>query len=135
MAANEDITGTTGPGPPLGAFSFRPPSSARRGPPAIIFGAMHGDEPSSALQAQRLIEELLDRREAFVVYESPHRILKLLADLTDLLPECTVLIGREMTKLHEDYRLDSARGHFDRLQESPKILGEFTLLVSPDKMA
>ncbi len=36
----------------------------------MVFGAIHGDEPASALQAQRLIEELADRppgRETWII--------------------------------------------------------------------
>ena len=62
--------GTTVLGRPIEATVYRPPSYARPRPPAVIFGAIHGDEPSSALQAQRLIEELMDRppgRETWII--------------------------------------------------------------------
>jgi protein MpaA len=70
MAGTDEIVGTTVLGRPIEAICFRPPSYAKARPPAIVFGAMHGDEPASALQAQRLIEELLDRppgRETWII--------------------------------------------------------------------
>jgi protein MpaA len=66
----EEVVGTTVLGRPIEAIRFAPPSYAKPRPPAIVFGAMHGDEPATALQAQRLIEELLDRppgRETWVI--------------------------------------------------------------------
>lgn len=66
----EEVVGTTVLGRPIEAIRFAPPSYARPRPPAIVFGAMHGDEPATALQAQRLIEELLDRppgRETWII--------------------------------------------------------------------
>lgn len=69
MAADETV-GTSVLGRPIDAIVFRPPSYARPRPPAILFGALHGDEPATALQAQRLIEELLDRppgRETWII--------------------------------------------------------------------
>jgi 16S rRNA (cytidine1402-2'-O)-methyltransferase len=49
------------------------------------------------------LKELLERGEAFVVYESPFRILKLLANLADLDSERQLCLGREMTKIHEEF--------------------------------
>jgi murein peptide amidase A len=66
----EAVIGTTVLGRPIEAIAFSPPTYARPRPPAIIFGALHGDEPVTALQAQRLIEELLDRppgRETWII--------------------------------------------------------------------
>jgi len=66
----EAVIGTTVLGRPIEAIAFQPPSYARPRPPAIIFGAMHGDEPVTALQAHRLIEELIERppgRETWIV--------------------------------------------------------------------
>jgi 16S rRNA (cytidine1402-2'-O)-methyltransferase len=90
--------------------------------------------PKAGKRRKRL-HELLSREEAFVLYESPYRILKLLADLADLSPDRAILIGREMTKIYEEYRVDSAAGHIANLEQRSKIVGEFTVLVSGDKMA
>lgn len=84
---------------------------------------------------RRRLQELLDREEAFVVYESPHRIVKLLTDLSDLSPIRSVVIGREMTKIHEEYRVDTAAGHLAYWSAQRKIVGEFTVLVLGKKMA
>jgi protein MpaA len=66
-----DVTiGTTVLGRPIEGVVCSPPSYARPRPPAVIFGAIHGDEPSSALCATRLLEELVERppgRETLIV--------------------------------------------------------------------
>ncbi len=66
----EVTIGTTVLGRPIEATVCSPPSYARPRPPAVVFGAIHGDEPASALMAQRLIEELVDRppgRETWII--------------------------------------------------------------------
>jgi len=66
----EHSIGTTVLGRPIDAVICTPPSYARPRPPAVIFGAIHGDEPASALLATRLIEELVDRppgRETWII--------------------------------------------------------------------
>lgn len=70
VSRREEIVGTTVLGRPIEAICFAPPSYARTRPPAIVFGALHGDEPATALQAQRLIEELVERppgRETWII--------------------------------------------------------------------
>ena len=61
-------------------------------------------------------------------YESPHQLAKTLADLLAVLGDRQAVIGRELTKLHEEFR----RGRFSELMEwygQNKPRGEFTLLV------
>ncbi|TVQ35771.1 MAG: 16S rRNA (cytidine(1402)-2'-O)-methyltransferase [Spirochaetaceae bacterium] len=79
------------------------------------------------------LAELLSRGEIVVCYESPHRIVQLLRDLLDIESEATVLIGREMTKLHEEYLFGSVAAVLEQLSGRASIKGEITLLVSPAK--
>ena len=80
---------------------------------------------------RKRVEALLERNEAFVLYESPFRIVKLLGDIAELDPERGVLVGRELTKLHEEITAGtSADVHADYSQRS-SIKGEFVVLVSP----
>lgn len=81
------------------------------------------------------LKELLDRGEAFVLYESPHRILKLLADLADLDKECRVFLGREMTKAFEEYLAGTAEEVKKELESRQKVQGEFSVLVCGGKKA
>lgn len=63
-----------------------------------------------------------------VLYESPYRIKKTLKELHETLGERKVFIGREMTKLYEEYlnlSLSDAIRHF----EENKPRGEFTIIL------
>lgn len=66
----------------------------------------------------------------FVLYESPHRIKKLLAELATLLPKADVFIAREMTKVHEEYLYGKATDMLGQLPEE-KVRGEFVVVVHP----
>ncbi|AEJ18184.1 16S rRNA (cytidine(1402)-2'-O)-methyltransferase [Gracilinema caldarium] len=79
------------------------------------------------------LKELLDMEEAFVIYESPFRILKLLQDLADLDKERYLCIGREMTKIHEEYLRGSAEDLLGILQSRDIQKGEFSVYVSGKK--
>ena len=82
---------------------------------------------------RRRLEELLGREENFLLYESPHRILKLLGDIADLGGERKMVIGREMTKLHEEYLTGTAAELLEELEKREKVQGEFSLLVAGKK--
>ena len=77
------------------------------------------------------LEELLSREEAFIVYESPFRIVKLLQDLAALSPGRRVLVGREMTKAYEEFTDATAEEAAKDYAARTSIKGEFAVLVSP----
>ena len=79
------------------------------------------------------LRELLETGFGFVLYESPYRILKLFADLADLDNKRYVCVGREMTKLHEEYlrgSVEEIHGILQKKAEKNEILGEFSVFVS-----
>lgn len=57
----QHVLGRSVRGQPIGALEFAPPSYARPRPTAILFGAIHGDEPVSAVMLEQLAEELVER--------------------------------------------------------------------------
>jgi 16S rRNA (cytidine1402-2'-O)-methyltransferase len=66
-----------------------------------------------------------------VIYESPHRILKLLGELSALsIPRVT--IGRELTKIHEEVLAGTPSELASRLEEKDAVRGEFVVIVEPE---
>jgi 16S rRNA (cytidine1402-2'-O)-methyltransferase len=88
--------------------------------------------PKAGRRRSRL-RELLAMETAFVLYESPFRVLKLLADLADLDNERYVCVGREMTKVHEEYLRGSVAEILLVLAEKDRQIGEFSVFVSGKK--
>jgi 16S rRNA (cytidine1402-2'-O)-methyltransferase len=89
--------------------------------------------PKAGRRRSRL-QELLALDAAFVIYESPFRILKLLDDLAEFDSERYVCIGREMTKVHEEYLRGSAAQVRARMAEKSSQLGEFSVYISGRKV-
>jgi len=48
-------------GRPIDAVHFTPPGYAKPRPPALLFGAIHGDEAVTQLMLERLADELVER--------------------------------------------------------------------------
>lgn len=85
---------------------------------------------NKGLKRRTRLAELLSMRVAFILYESPYRIEKLLTELTELSPDSAVVVGREMTKMHEEFWRGTS-SELLALLPGRKILGEFALLVMP----
>ncbi|MEK7100073.1 MAG: 16S rRNA (cytidine(1402)-2'-O)-methyltransferase [Patescibacteria group bacterium] len=82
---------------------------------------------------QTLFREIADMERTGVFYESPHRIEKALASLTEFLPEeRKVSVLRELTKIHESVVEGSAAIVADYFTRHPQeVRGEFVVIVSP----
>jgi 16S rRNA (cytidine1402-2'-O)-methyltransferase len=57
--------------------------------------------PPKGAARRRRLEELHERRETIVAFESPHRIDSSLADLETVWDERPMALARELTKIHE----------------------------------
>jgi protein MpaA len=57
----ELVIGQTVLGRPIEAVHFTPPGYAKPRPPAVLFGAIHGDEAVTQLMLERLADELVER--------------------------------------------------------------------------
>ena len=86
--------------------------------------------PKSGRRKRRL-EELLVRNEAFILYESPFRVVKMLTDLAELAPSRRILVGREMTKAFEEFIEGTAQEIALNFAQRQSIKGEFAICVSP----
>lgn len=80
---------------------------------------------------QKALDELVRDQRLVVLYESPHRIRKLLVELRERAPERTVILAHELTKLHEH----TARGTPSELVALLGVgipeKGEFVVMLAP----
>jgi 16S rRNA (cytidine1402-2'-O)-methyltransferase len=88
--------------------------------------------PRKPGQRARQLAQLLTTPGTSVLYESPHRILKLLEELNVSCPNRQIVLARELTKKFEEYRAGTAAELLTAWQtRMPK--GEFVVLVGPDR--
>jgi 16S rRNA (cytidine1402-2'-O)-methyltransferase len=86
--------------------------------------------PKSGKRSSRL-QELLERNEACVLYESPFRILKVLDAIREIEPERSLCVGREMTKAFEEFVRGTAEEIYQEFSSRQSIKGEFALMILP----
>ncbi len=96
----------------------------------VIFEGFLSPKPG---RRRSRLRELLETGYAFVLYESPFRILKLLTDLAEIEGDRRIVIGRELTKLHEELAAGTVIEVRDDFAARDKILGEFSVYVSGKK--
>ncbi len=85
--------------------------------------------PRKSNDRRRVLKRVADYPFTLIFLETPHRLMRSLQEMLDLLGDRPVAVGRELTKLHEEiYRgnLGQVIGHFT---ESPPR-GELTLVIS-----
>ena len=84
--------------------------------------------PSDKKERQNVLEELKSETRTMIIYEAPHRLLKTLGELRDILGNRRISVCRELTKKHETaFRTTIADliAHY----ENEKPIGECVLVI------
>jgi len=91
----------------------------------------HGFLNAKESVARNELQEMIKRKETIILYEAPHRIMKTLNMLLEILGDRQVCLARELTKQHEEF----IRGPLSELVElDPTTLkGEMVLIVEGRK--
>lgn len=77
------------------------------------------------------LKELSTEIKTMVFYESPHRILKTLNDLSNYFDvESQISVSRELTKLYEETYRGTIKGSVEHFEKN-KTKGEFVIVLSP----
>ena len=77
------------------------------------------------------LKELSTEIKTMVFYESPHRILKTLNDLSNYFDvESQISVSRELTKLYEETFRGTIKGSVEHFEKN-KTKGEFVIVLSP----
>jgi 16S rRNA (cytidine1402-2'-O)-methyltransferase len=79
---------------------------------------------------QKELDRLTKEERLVVFYESSHRIKKLLTELELRIPERTVILCHELTKLHEHTATGTPTELLDRLTKDIPERGEFVVMLT-----
>lgn len=85
--------------------------------------------PPRAGERRNRLRELSGETRTVVVYEAPHRVRESLADMDEVLGARTLVLGRELTKVHETILRGSARDVLARLGEG-EVKGEIAIAIA-----
>ena len=79
---------------------------------------------------QTYFNTVADTPHTVVFFESNHRILKALNSLAELMPDRWLVVGRELTKVHESIYRGYTRDMVEKIESDP-TKGEYVVVVSP----
>lgn len=98
---------------------------------AFIF---RGFLPKKSGARMRILNDLKDREETLIFYESPQRLAKILPNLVDVFgPDRPACVAREITKIHETFlrgSLSEIAAQLEVATQGKALKGECTVLVS-----
>ncbi|WP_296331346.1 16S rRNA (cytidine(1402)-2'-O)-methyltransferase [uncultured Treponema sp.] len=104
-------------------------SVAGAGGKTLVFEGFLSPKPG---RRRSRLKELMEMEAAIVLYESPFRIVKLLTDIADIDSERRVVVGRELTKMHEEIVEGTAQELLENFASRSKIQGEFAVFISQE---
>jgi len=94
--------------------------------PLTIFGF----PPRRSKDRKAWFAEIAQVAHTFTFFESPHRITTTLSEATSFLVNRPILVGRELTKMHQEFIRGSPSSILARLGDAK---GEITVVVGPVK--
>jgi 16S rRNA (cytidine1402-2'-O)-methyltransferase len=119
-AAGHTVVPVPGPSSITAALSI-----AGYGGPGFTF---LGYLPRKPGETRRLLDSLRDDPRPAVAFESPYRIVKSLERIAESLPDRSVTVTRELTKVHEEVLRGTASEILATLGDRAR--GEFTLVIA-----
>jgi 16S rRNA (cytidine1402-2'-O)-methyltransferase len=84
--------------------------------------------PAKHLARQKRLRALVTEERTLIFYEAPHKIIKAVEDMLEVLGDRHAVITRELTKIHEESIRGTLSEILTRLNEG-SIKGEFTVIV------
>jgi 16S rRNA (cytidine1402-2'-O)-methyltransferase len=122
-AAGHTVVPIPGPSSITAALSI-----AGYGGPGFTF---LGYLPRKPGEIRRLLAAVREEARPSVAFESPYRVRKSLELIAEVLPDRSLTLTRELTKLHEEVMRGTASEVLGALGERAR--GEFTLVISGEK--
>lgn len=99
--------------------------------------AFEGFLPSDKKERALVLEEMKQESRTMVLYEAPHRLMKTLGELRDVLGNRRISLVRELTKVHEEVFFTDLTRALESFESRQRMVrGEYVLVlegVSPAK--
>ena len=85
--------------------------------------------PRKKTEREKILYEISESEKTAIIFESPHRIKKLLSELKDFCGgQREIIISRELTKKFEEH-IGNTIDEVIKFLEGKEILGEFTIVI------
>lgn len=83
---------------------------------------------------ETFFKEVNETQTTVIFYESVHRFMKTMESLSELIPDRPIVVGREITKMFEEFAKGTVAEIFKYYTQNPdKVRGEFVIMIGPKK--
>jgi len=88
--------------------------------------------PKSESKRKNLLKKYGELGSTLVIYESPHRLLKLLKQIYEVLGERKVFLAKDISKRRETFISEEIFSLIKKLEKKDEIHGEYVVLIRGD---
>jgi len=88
--------------------------------------------PKSEAKRKNLLKKYGELGSTLVIYESPHRLLKLLKQIYEVLGERKVFLAKDISKRRETFISEEIFSLIKKLEKKEEIHGEYVVLIRGD---
>lgn len=92
--------------------------------------------PPKSARRKRILESFKEEPRTVIFYETPHRILSALRDMNETMPDVQIVIGRELTKMYEEFLRGSPKSllaHFEKKPPKGEMVVMFNMRIKVDQ--
>lgn len=92
--------------------------------------AFLGFLPQNKKNRKEKLKQIEKEERTAILYEAPHKLLQTLEDLKPIVKDRIVVLARELTKIHEEYKTGTIEELQNQIKE-PK--GEYVIIISKNE--
>lgn len=88
--------------------------------------------PPKSARRKRILESFKEEPRTVIFYETPHRILSVLKDMDETMPNIQIVIARELTKIYEEFLRGSPKSlvtHFEKKPPKGEMVVMFNMRI------
>lgn len=86
--------------------------------------------PQNKKNRKEKLQQIGTEERTTILYEAPHKLLETLKDLKEVVNNRMVVLARELTKIHEEYKIGTIEELLKKIKE-PK--GEYVIIISKNE--
>ena len=91
--------------------------------------AFYGFLPLNKKNRNSVFDRIKKEDKTIILYEAPHKLIKTLEDILEIVGDVSCVLAKELTKIHEEFIRDNISEVIKNLNEKDSIKGEYIILL------
>ena len=89
----------------------------------------YGFLPLNKKNRNSVFDRIKKEDKTVILYEAPHKLVKTLEDILEIVGDVSCVLAKELTKMHEEFIRGNISGIIKNLNEKDSIRGEYIILL------